>query len=266
MSPAVVVTGAFGGMGRAVTESLAAAGYSVFALDLRLPKEPLPQGVTPIACDVTSEESVKSAYEEVGRHTEEVYAILHFAGVYMLDSLVEMEGERLNRTFQINVLGVARVNRIFLPLLHKGSRILITTSELAPLDPLPFTGVYAITKSTLESYAFSLRMEVQLLGIDVVVLRPGAVDTGMIDVSMRELDAFTNKTEIYTCNAARFRQIVETVEARKIAPHRIGRLVVKILKKRRMRYTYAINRNPLLVLMHLLPRRAQTKIIKWILQ
>lgn len=263
----IVVTGAFGGMGRAVVDALANAGYRVFALDRVVPEnEILPERVTPIACDVTSEESVSAAVATVKEQTDSLFAVLHFAGIYLLDSLVELPEARLNAAFQVNVLGVARVNRLFLPLLGRGSRILITTSELATLDPLPFTGVYAITKASLEKYAFSLRMEVQLLGIDVVVLRPGAVDTGMIDVSMRELDAFTNKTEIYTCNAKRFRQIVERVEARKIPPIKLAKKVKNILAKRYPRYAYAINRNPLLVLMHLLPKRWQTTIIKWILQ
>ena len=49
-----------------------------------------------------------------------------------------------------------------MPLLKKGSKIIITTSELAPLDPVPFTGSYAVTKGALDKYAYSLRMELQL--------------------------------------------------------------------------------------------------------
>ena len=55
-------------------------------------------------------------------------------------------------------------------LLYTSSRIITITSELAPLNPLPFTGIYAITKSTLDKYCYSLRMELQLLGIDVSVI------------------------------------------------------------------------------------------------
>lgn len=62
-------------------------------------------------------------------------------------------------------------------MLANGGRIVITSSELAPLDPLPFTGLYAITKSAVEKYAYSLRMELSLHGISVSVIRPGAVNT-----------------------------------------------------------------------------------------
>ena len=81
-----------------------------------------------------------------------------------------------------------------------------------------FTGIYAVTKGALDKYAYSLRMELQLLGISVVVLRPGAVDTGLLDDSTRALGRFCENTELYPVNAGKFRSIVEKVEARKIPP------------------------------------------------
>ena len=148
----------------------------------------------------------------------------------------------------------------------RGSRIIITTSELAPLDPLPFTGIYAITKSTLEKYAYSLRMELQLLGISVSVIRPGAVDTGMLGASTTALDRFITDTEHYSCNAERFKKIVESVETRKIAPEKLAKLVAKPIKAKNPKYIYKINRNPLLLILNILPQKLQTKIIKAILK
>lgn len=260
----VLVTGACGGMGKSVVSKLASAGYGVFALDkVACERE---ENVFPIQADITDENSVKSAFEKVNERTDSLYAILHFAGVYALDSLVEVSDQKFCKAFDINVFGVYRVNKIFLPLLKKGSRILITTSELAPLDPLPFTGIYAITKSALDKYAYSLRMELQLLGINVVVLRPGAVDTGMIGVSTTQLDEFSNKTKIYSCNAKRFKDIVDKVEARKISPEKIAKKTVKIISKAKPKYVYNINRNPLLLMLNSLPKRLQTTIIKCILK
>ena len=91
----------------------------------------------------------------------------------MLDSLIEMSDSDFERIFKINLFGAFYINKTFMPLLKRGGRIIMTTSELAPLDPLPFTGIYAITKSALDKYAYSLRMELQLLGICVSVIRAG---------------------------------------------------------------------------------------------
>lgn len=260
----VLVTGAYGGMGRATVEALRRQGFRVFALDRQV-GEPQ-ENVVPIAADLTREEDVLAARAAVCAHTEHLHAIVHFAGIYMLDSLVEMETESFRRIFDINLQGVFLVNKIFLPLLTAGSRILITTSELAPLDPLPFTGIYAITKGALDKYAYSLRMELQLLGIPVTVLRAGAVDTGMLGASTDALDRFCRSTKLYSCNADRFKRIVERVEARRISPETLAKKAVRILGKSTPAFAYSINRNPLLLLLNALPKRLQLWIIRLVLR
>lgn len=260
----ILITGAYGGMGRAATERLLSLGYRVFALDKKV--APAGEKVIPVEADLTSEDSIRSAFEAVKTQTDRLDAILHFAGIYMLDSLVEMDSESFIRIFDINVKGVFLVNKIFFPLLNKGSRILITTSELAPLDPLPFTGIYAVTKAALDKYAYSLRMELQLLDIKVSVLRAGAVDTGMLGASTAALDRFCENTELYTCNAARFKSIVNRVEARCISPHKLAAKATKILNKRNPKFAYAINRNPLLLILNALPKRLQLFAIRMILR
>lgn len=260
----VLVTGANGGMGKAVTEILKNNGFFVFALD----NNPCAQqeNVMPITCDITNENNVKQAFETIKSATDNLYAILHFAGIYTLNSLVEIDENEFVRAFNINLFGAYRINKAFLPLLKNGSRIVITTSELAPLDPLPFTGLYAVTKSALDKYAYSLRMEVQLLGISVSVLRPGAVKTNMLPVSTKALDDFCENTTLYSCNAKRFRKIVDSVESKNVAPEKIAKKTLKIVKAKKPKHVYKINRNPLLLLLNVLPTRFQTWIIKKILK
>ncbi len=260
----IVITGAYGGMGYAAAKALSQSGYRVFALDKTVRKEE--PNMIPVETDVTDPESVGRAFEFVSAQTDELYAILHFAGIYRLDSLVEMSEERFTQIFDINLFGVYRINKTFFPLLKRGSRILITTSELAPLDPLPFTGIYALTKSALEKYAFSLRMEVQLLGISVSVIRPGAVKTGLLADSQNELDRFCANTRLYTYNAERFKKIVSDVEAKNVTPEVIAKTACRALSARKPKYVYNINRNPLLRILNALPAGCQTAAIRLILK
>ena len=259
----VLVTGAYGGMGRAAVKSLRDRGYFVFALDKSIGKRE--DNVIPVKADITCEDSLRSAFEEVKKHTDSLYAVIHFAGIYMLDSLCEMDEVSFDRIFDINVKGAFLVNKTFLPLMKKGSRILMTTSELAPLDPLPFTGIYGVTKAALDKYAYSLAMELQLLGISVSVLRAGAVKTDMLGASTDALDHFCNETKLYSCNAKRFKGIVESVEARNVESTVIGKRCVSIVEKRSPKFAYCINRNPLLLMLNLLPKRLQLWIIKKVL-
>lgn len=191
--------------------------------------------------------------------------IIHAAGKYDLNSLVEMPEKDFVGIFEINVFAIYRVNKAFIGLLGKGSRIVITASELAPLDPLPFTGIYGITKTTIEKYCHSLRMELQLLGIKVIELRPGAVRTGLLDHSMNRIDSFVNETELYKYSGQNFKKIATSVESKSITPETLAEFIFKVFNKRNPKFIYNINRNPLLLLLNALPDRFQTWVIKQIL-
>ena len=140
-----VLTGAAGGMGSAVRSLLEKNGFTVWSLD-----------IADISCeryiqtDITDQESLNKAFLKIKQEAKNIDAIVHTAGIYDMDSLVEISEEQLKRIFNINFFATASVNRIFLPLLNPGSRIVMVSSDLAPLDPLPFTGLYGITKSTVE--------------------------------------------------------------------------------------------------------------------
>ena len=260
----VIVTGAYGGMGRATVKELVSKGYTVFALDKMVVESE--NNVISIATDLTDVNCIKEAFKTIRSVTDSVDSIIHFAGIYMLNSLVEISDDDIDCIFRTNFFGAFHLIKIFLPLLKKGGKIIMTTSELAPLDPLPFTGVYAITKSTLDKYAYSFRMELQLLGIYVSVIRAGAVATGLLKDSTDALDKFCENTVNYQCNAERFKKIVNGVESKNIPAEEIAKKVIKILKKKRPKFHYNINRNKLLLLLNALPKRMQFWVIRLILK
>ena len=261
----ILITGAYGGMGRAAVDMLAARGYGVFALDRRAAEDDR-QNVIPINADVTDTESIRRAVERVRGITDSLFAVIHFAGIYMLDSLVEMSEADFDRICHVNVYGVFNINKAFMPFLGSGGRIIITTSELAPLDPLPFTGIYAVTKGALDKYAYSLRMELQLLGIDVSAIRAGAVKTDMLGASTAALDRFCERTSLYKYNSKRFHRIVDSVEAKCIPPQKLAAKAVSVLERKHPKFAYSINRNPLLLMLNALPHCLQFRIIRLVLK
>lgn len=261
----VLVTGASGGMGRSVSLALRDMGFVVFALDKASFATNEKDGIISFETDITNPSSLNATFQKIKNLTDNIFAIIHFAGIYTMNSLVEISKEEFEKSFRVNLFGAFLVNKTFLPLLKSNSRIIMTTSELAPLDPLPFTGLYAITKSALDKYAYSLAMELQLLDIHVSVLRAGAVDTNMIGASTTALEKFCANTQLYECNAKRFKSIVDSVESKKIKSEQIARKVIRILRKKNPAFAYNINRNRLLILFNLLPKRIQMWLIKKIL-
>ncbi len=258
-----LITGVLGGMGRATATYLINAGYTVYGID-RTDSCDLP--IEYFSADLSVSSSVNELYQRISEKTDHLDCILHFAGIYNLDSLIEIREEDFIKIFNINLFGIFRINKAFIPLLRENSRIVITSSELAPLDPLPFTGLYAITKAAVEKYAYSLRMELNLLGLNVSVIRPGAVKTNMLGISTTALDTFCKNTQRYACNAQRFKQIVNSVETNNVSPDKIARTAYKAITVKRPKYIYNVNRNILLRLLNILPHRMQVAIIAMVLK
>lgn len=260
----VIVTGAYGGMGLSTIKLLKENGFIVFALDKEIKEKE--EGIIPIKIDITKEETIKEAFNIIKEYTNELYAIIHFAGIYMLDSLVEIKSEDFYKIFQINVFGAFLINKTFISMLKKKSRIIITTSELAPLDPLPFTGLYGVSKAALDKYAYSLCMELNLLGIYVSVIRAGAVKTNLLNASTIALDNFCHSTTHYQCNAKKFKDIVNRVEAKSISTNKLSKCVLKIINNKHPKFIYNINRNFYLRLLNILPKKIQLFVIKEVLK
>lgn len=263
-SKAIVLTGATGGIGFEIAIKFISQGYIVFGLDIKEPAKHLDKFEF-IKTDVTKERDINNAFNYIKGKTGQIEAIVNAAGIYDLNSLVEMPEQDFIRMFDINVFAMYRVNKIFLPLLKEKGKVIMISSELGPLDPLPFTGLYGITKSTVEKYAYSLRMELQLLGYQVVLIRPGAIDTGLLNVSEQKLEKFTKETKYYSYNSKKFKGVVDSVEGRKVSPKKLAELIYKVNSKAKPRYVYKINRNFGLLVLNALPQRLQNWIIKKIL-
>jgi len=144
-------------------------------------------------------------------------------------------------------------------------RIVILTSEVATLDPMPFNGLYNISKTALECYAQALRQELNLLGQSVVTVRPGAVATPLAKGSKDSTAALAEKTELYKKQAKHFSSIVEKFTGKPMPPERLAKTIYKASTARHPRYSYSKHRNPGLVLLGILPKRAQCFVIKLLL-
>ncbi|MBQ8322498.1 MAG: SDR family NAD(P)-dependent oxidoreductase [Clostridia bacterium] len=253
----VLVTGAAAGIGKAVAEYFLQNGHTVYALDVRLPEVG-----EAFEADVTDEKrlrEVKAALEEKGA---ELDAILNFAGVHTMGSFIEEEYSAIKRLFEINVLGAVLVNKTFHSLLKKDGRILITSSEVAAGAPLPFNGIYNVSKSAVDCYAHALRQELNLLGQKVVTLRPGSVETALAKGSTAATEKLCESTRLYKAESRNFRVLVERFTGKPMKAERLAAFVYKIVRKKHPKYVYTKNRHFGLALLALLPKRLQCFAVK----
>ena len=261
-----LITGAASGMGRATALKLAQNGYHVFSCDIKHAAEQI-DNITQLTVDVTDTKSIQKAYDYITTITDKLDAVINFAGIIMMNSLVEISEEDFTRIFNINLFGAYRINKTFFPLVNNArGRIIITTSELAPNKILPFNAIYAISKKALDAYAQGLTMELGLLDIPVITLRPGAVETPIIGDSTKQMNDLDANTTLYKNTITKFKHIVDKEQGGTIPPSKIADLVFKILNKKRPKHIYKKNISKKLKLLNILPTKTQIKLLKLILK
>jgi NAD(P)-dependent dehydrogenase (short-subunit alcohol dehydrogenase family) len=186
-----LVTGAAGGLGRCTAEHLAERGFQVFASDLpsAIAGQASPPNVRWVAMDVTDAGSIERATKAVSEATTGLDAIVNFAGIMAVGSMIELPIETVQRIVDVNLFGTYRVNQAFFSLLReRKGRIVNISSETGWQSGAPFNGAYALSKHAIEAYTDSLRRELMLLDMHVIKVQPGAFKTNMvksIDASFR---------------------------------------------------------------------------------
>jgi len=237
-----LITGGAGGLGRITSEYLASKGWHVFAADLNQAdtgKNEHPR-ITPVYTDITSETSINDAFTFVSDKTDGLDAIIHLAGMLLIGSLVEIPSRDIEHIMNVNLLGVYRINRIFLPLLLKRKgRIIIVSSETGWQRAAPFNGPYAMSKHALEAYSDALRCELGLLGIRVIKIQPGPLKTGL---TRQVEDLFTDARQSSRLFSEHLEAVIDRLEdvyEKAGDPERLARVIDKTLtvKKPRTRYS-----------------------------
>lgn len=174
---AVLITGASTGIGRNMTERLASEGYFVYAgarKDKDLAELDALENVKAVRLDVTSQEEVDAAVALVTKEGRGLWALVNNAGVATRAPVAEVADSELDFVFDVNVKGVVRVTRGFLPLVVESKGRIVTTGSIAGIASSPGSSVYSMTKHAVEAFTDSLASEMAPTGVQVSVIEPGA--------------------------------------------------------------------------------------------
>ena len=260
----VLITGASGGIGYAITKYLAQKGFNIYACDVK--RVEFPKEVIFLPLDVTDCNSINSIVDTIKKQNVQLDAIINVAGVFAIDSFIEVDDKTLNKLFDVNLFGVINLNKSIHPYLNNNGRIIITTSEVAPLDPMPFNGIYNTTKTALDCYAQALRQELNLIGQKVITIRPGAFNTALSQGSLTLTKELSEKTTLYKKQSDKFYNLVKRFMGKPLNPIKIAPLYFKALTAKRPKYIYKKHTNPLLKLLNILPKKMQCAIVKSLLK
>lgn len=259
----VLITGAASGIGQSVANYFINHGHTVWGIDVS--STSAGKNFHGFVADITDEVSLQQVKNQLIQQDIYLDAILNIAGIHTMVSLVESDYAAMKKVVDINLEGTILINRIFHQLLAEHGRIIIVTSEVAGFDPMPFNGLYSMTKTALEAYAQALRQELNLIGQKVITIRPGAVETPLSGASLKATQDLADTTVLYKKQAKRFASLAARFIGTPIKPATLAALIYNAAVTKHPKLIYKIHHNIGLVLLSILPKRLQCALIKLLL-
>jgi short-subunit dehydrogenase len=252
---AVVITGVSTGIGQATAKILANTGYHVFGSvrkkeDAENLQDQLHNNFTPLIFDVTNETAVKAGAEIVKNSlggNDQLVALINNAGISSGGPILHLDLESIRNVLEVNVIGVISATKAFATLLgaYKGAKTagkIINLSSVSGKIALPFMGPYAASKFALEGISDSLRRELLLYGIDVVLVEPGPIKTPIWDKAPEPQNSPFRGTDYEPALREFYVKFVKKgqdgmpVEA-------VGQLIKTIIEKKKVKTRYIITKN-----------------------
>ena len=173
---AVLVTGASSGIGRKITERLAADGYFVYATARK--EEDLKalgsiKNVQAVRLDVTHPEEIAAAVETISKAGRGLYGLVNNAGIATVGSVADTSPEEFDLTMQVNAYGPVRMIKAFEPMVIAQKGRIVNIGSISGVLGVPDLAAYAMTKHAIEGLTDSLAGELEPLGVQVSVVEPG---------------------------------------------------------------------------------------------
>jgi NAD(P)-dependent dehydrogenase (short-subunit alcohol dehydrogenase family) len=271
----VVVTGVSTGIGWGITKVLIQNGFRVFGSvrkekDAERLKNEFGDAFVSLIFDITDEAGVQVAAQQVREQLngETLFGLVNNAGIAVPAPLMHQPIADFRKQMEVNLIGQLIVTQAFLPLLgtdrslkRKPGRI-INMSSVAGRNGNPFLGAYAASKHALEGLSESLRRELMLYGIDVIIVGPGAVATPIWDKA-NQVDLSMYQNTDYIDSAKGFQKYAVKLGEKGYPPEKIGEVVMHALTTARPLIRYAVvPGNPIInFIQRRLPKRVIDRII-----
>jgi NAD(P)-dependent dehydrogenase (short-subunit alcohol dehydrogenase family) len=248
----VLITGVSSGIGLYLAKLFAEQSYSVIGtyrniqfIDSTLMKF---NNVHLIKMDVADESSIENAFTEIRILTGEfgLYALINNAGIAMPGPISHLSIEKMKYLFEVNVFGPVKMIQLALDLLIKygpGSRI-INISSVSGLFASPFLGAYASSKFAIEGLSDSLRRELELLNIKVIVIEPGSIKTKIWGKHLNVAEEFKNSP--YTEYLVQAKEVILSMEEKAIPVDHLKKPMIDALESPNPKTRYLIRKNKIL--------------------
>jgi NAD(P)-dependent dehydrogenase (short-subunit alcohol dehydrogenase family) len=252
----VVITGTSTGIGWGTAKVLIGKGFRVFGSvrktsDAERLTAEFGERFVPLIFDVTDEAAVNAATADVRNALggERLVGLVNNAGIAVAGPLLELPIAEFRRQIEINLVGVVIVSKAFAPLVGTDPQLkgtpgrIVNISSVGGRNGMPFIAPYAASKFALEGLSESLRREMLLWGIDVIIVGPGAVSTPIWSKA-EQIDTTPFRDSPYAPALERLRAFMLQLGEHGLPPEQIGEVVLEALTAAKPRVRYAITPEP----------------------
>lgn len=175
----VLITGASSGIGKSIANYLSRHNFKVYGTS-RSPQKSAGENFTFLQLDVTREDTIKLAVEDIIAREGKLDILINNAGVGITGPLEETPEEEIKKAFETNYYGPLRMIKSVLPYMRdRQSGLIINVTSIAGYMGLPYRGIYSATKGALEITAEAYRMEIAQFGIRMTNVAPGDFATNI---------------------------------------------------------------------------------------
>lgn len=270
----VVITGASTGIGWTTAKLLLDRGFRVFGsvrkqADADRLRNQFGANFTPLLFDVSDEAAVLAAAREVraALHGETLTGLVNNAGIAVAGPVLELSADEFRRQMDVNVIGPIIATQAFGPLLGSDPSLkgpkgrIVMISSVAGRNGNPLMAAYSASKHAIEGLSESLRREMMLFGIDVIIIAPGAVKTPIWGKA-EEVDVSAYKNSPFFPALGRIRQVMRQLGETGLPPDQIAQAIADALTLASPKVRYQLTPDPMRHLMTaILPKRMVDRII-----
>lgn len=230
---AVLITGASSGIGRNMTETLAAAGHFVYAGARKqedIDELNAIENVMAVRLDVNKQDEIDAAVELIQSEGRGLYGLVNNAGVGVIGPLIELDEDDMRFQMNVNLFGPYRVTRAFAPLIIESKGRITTTGSISGILSGPLFGAYAMSKHAVEAFTDALAVEMRKFDVSVSVIEPGNYRSDIYDSLVRRMEARgrTGEGSLYEEEIKRFLAAAENRGEDK-APDEVSAALIRAL-------------------------------------
>lgn len=252
----VLVTGISTGIGRAITAELIEKNFYVIgsvrrAEDAKYFEDKFPNQFKSIIFDVTDKDAINQSVPIVKDFLKQnntyLCSVINNAGIALGGPVRYLDIEVFKKQFDVNYFGLINVTKAFLDLLidsntHPLKNKIINIGSISGKRSYPFVAPYTSSKHALEGFTDSLRRELMIHDVDVVLIQPGPIRTPIWDkVPNIDDNPFIN-TE-YESALRKFTKGYISIGSKGLSPHIIGQRIVKIMNTNKPKTRHVITPN-----------------------